>query len=112
VRIGTVRRPPCGVPKSDCATRDFYDIWLPDLAPSAPLVKLALAATTDAEWLAFEKRYRTEMRRPENARLLDLLAAFSQTTRFSVGCYCELESRCHRSTLRTLLAERGAKLEA
>ena len=111
LRIGTVRRPPRGVPKSDYAKRDFYDIWLPDLAPSAPLVKRALAAKTDAEWLAFEKRYRAEMRRPESARLLDLLAAFSRTASFSVGCYCEQESRCHRSVLRTLLTERGAKLE-
>ena len=110
LRIGTVRRPPRGVPKSDYGKRDFYDVWLPDLAPSAPLVKRALAADTDAAWRDFEKRYRTEMRRPESARLLDLLAALSRTTSFSVGCYCEQESRCHRSVLRALLSERGAKL--
>ena len=110
LRIGTVRRPPRGVPKSDYAKRGFYDVWLPDLAPSAQLVKTALAAETDAQWRAFEKRYRAEMRRPERGRLLDLLAALSQTTNLSVGCYCEDESRCHRSVLRTLLAERGAKL--
>ncbi len=111
LRIGTVRRPPRGVPKSEYAKRDFYDVWLPDLAPSTSLVKRALAAETEAEWRAFEKRYRTEMRRPESARLLDLLAALSHTTSLSVGCYCEQESRCHRSVLRALLTERGARVE-
>ena len=110
LRIGTVRRPPRGVPKSDHAKRDFYDVWLPDLAPSGQLVKTALAAETAAQWRAFEKRYRAEMRRPERGHLLDLLAALSQTTNLSVGCYCEDESRCHRSVLRALLRERGARL--
>jgi len=110
LRIGTVRRPPRGVTKNEYAKRDFYDVWLPDLAPSAQLVRTALAAETEAQWRGFEKRYRAEMRRPESSRLLDLLAALSQTTNLSVGCYCVDESRCHRSVLRTLLAERWAKL--
>jgi uncharacterized protein YeaO (DUF488 family) len=108
VRIGTVRRPPRGVPKSQFASRDFYDVWLPDLAPSAPLVHAALRATDDASWRAFAKRYRTEMTRPAASRLLDLLAALSHTSHFSLGCYCQDEGRCHRSVLRVLLAERHA----
>jgi uncharacterized protein YeaO (DUF488 family) len=107
-RLGTVRRPPRGVPKTDFARRDFYDLWLPDLAPSEPLVKLAQRAATQAQWDAFARRYRAEMKRPEPSRLLDLLAAFSHQANFSVGCYCENEARCHRSILRDLLAERGA----
>jgi len=109
-RIGTVRRPPRGVPKSEFATRDFYDVWLPDLAPSDALVKRALAAEDDRAWTAFVKKYRAEMKRPEAARLLSLLAALSQSSHFSVGCYCEDETRCHRSVLRDLLAEHGAKI--
>lgn len=109
-RIGTVRRPPRGVPKAEHASRDFYDAWLPEVAPSEPLVKAALEAMGDRAWQTFTKRYRSEMKRPEASRLLDLLAAFSHVTDFSVGCYCAEESRCHRSVLRALLAERGARL--
>jgi uncharacterized protein YeaO (DUF488 family) len=110
LRLGTVRRPPRGVPKTEYATGDWYDLWLPDLAPSAELVKSAQQVSTASSWEAFEKKYRAEMKSPEKARLLDLLAALSHQTSFSVGCYCEDESRCHRSILRDLLAERGADL--
>ncbi len=111
LRIGTVRRPPRGVPKTDFARLDFYDVWLPDLAPSEALRKLGVAARDDAaRWRSFARRYRTEMSRPEARRLLDLLAALSKTTNFSVGCYCEDESRCHRSILRELLTERRTKI--
>jgi uncharacterized protein YeaO (DUF488 family) len=96
------------VPKAEYAKRDYYDVWVPDLAPSAALVQQALAATDDRAWRAFEKRYRAEMKRPEAARLLTLLAALSRTADFSVGCYCEDESRCHRSVLRAILEEHGA----
>lgn len=109
-RIGTVRRPPRGVPKRDFAKRDFYDVWLPDLAPSAQLVSWALGTETDTEWKQFVRRYRAEMNKPGPQRLLDLLAALSHHSPFSVGCYCEDESRCHRSVLRELLIERGADL--
>lgn len=109
-RIGTVRRPPRGVPKSDFAKRDYYDVWLPDLAPSDALVKQALAADTERAWAAFVRKYRAEMKRPEAARLLTLLAALSRDSSFSVGCYCEDEARCHRSVLRELLAGHGAKM--
>lgn len=108
LRIGTVRRPPRGVPKSEFAKRDFYDVWLPNVAPSDRLVKLALTAADERAWRAAMKRYRAEMRRPEASRVLDLLAALSHSADFSVGCYCENEQRCHRSVLRELLAERGA----
>jgi uncharacterized protein YeaO (DUF488 family) len=111
LRIGTVRRPPRGVPKSEYASRDYYDVWYPNLAPSAETVKLALAAGTDAEWRAFTKRYRAEMAEPDRKHTLDLLAALSHTANFSMGCYCENEARCHRSVLRELLAEHGAKIE-
>jgi uncharacterized protein YeaO (DUF488 family) len=110
VRIGTVRRPPRGVPKGEFASRDFYDVWLPDLAPSAALVKVALAAEDERAWRAFTKRYRSEMSHPEVRRLLDLLAALSHSSDFSVGCYCQDERRCHRSALRELLAERNARI--
>lgn len=110
LRLGTVRRPPRGVPKSEFASRDFYDVWLPDLAPSADLVKEAQQATDERAWRAFERRYRAEMKRPEAARLLELLAALSRDTNFAVGCYCADERRCHRSVLRALLAEHGARL--
>lgn len=110
VRIGTVRRPPRGVPKSEHATRDFYDVWLPELAPSEALVKVALKAADARAWGAFEKRYRAELKRPEALRLLQLFAALSRQTSFSVGCYCEDEARCHRSVLRALLAEHGAMI--
>lgn len=110
LRLGTVRHPPRGVPKKEHASRDFYDVWLPDVAPSKELVKIALGASDDRTWRLFAKRYRSEMKRPEAARLLDLLAVLSRTTDFSVGCYCAEERRCHRSVLRELLAEHGAKL--
>jgi len=110
LRIGTVRHPPRGVPKSEHAARDIYDVWFPNLAPSAELVKQALGAASEAEWRAFGRRYRAEMKRPENARTLDLLAALSHQASFAVGCYCADESRCHRSLLRELLRERGAAI--
>jgi uncharacterized protein YeaO (DUF488 family) len=110
LRLGTVRRPPRGVPKSRFATDDWYDLWLPDLAPSEPLVKQALRAETAKDWQAFAKRYRKEMAAPEKARLLELLAALSRSANFAVGCYCEDESRCHRSVLRALLRAHGARL--
>lgn len=110
LRIGTVRRPPRGVPKSEFASQNWYDVWFPNLAPSPELVKLALAATSEREWAEFAKRYRAEMAAPDKARTLDLLAALSHQTNFSVGCYCADESRCHRSILRTLLVEKGAKV--
>ena len=110
LRLGTVRRPPRGVPKAEHASRDFYDIWLPDLAPSEGLVKQAQGAADDRAWNAFTKRYRAEMKRPEAARLLALLAALSQETNLSVGCYCADEARCHRSVLRALLVEHGARV--
>jgi uncharacterized protein YeaO (DUF488 family) len=110
LRLGTVRRPPRGVPKAEHASRDFYDVWLPELAPSENLVKEALQASDERAWRRFENRYRAEMKRPEAARLLALLAALSRQTNFSVGCYCADENHCHRSVLRELLAEHGAKL--
>ena len=110
-RIGTVRRPPRGVPKSEFASQDWYDVWLPELAPSADAVKVAQSALTPAQWAAFARRYRGEMSAPPASHVLDLLAALSRHTNFSVGCYCEDEARCHRSVLRTLLLERGARLE-
>ena len=108
LRLGTVRRPPRGVPKAEHAKRDFYDVWLPELAPSDDRVKQAQQAADEREWRAFVKRYRAEMKRPGAARLLTLLAALSRQTDFSVGCYCEDESRCHRSVLKALLEEHGA----
>ena len=110
LRIGTVRRPPRGVPKAEFARRDFYDVWLPDLAPSEALVKLGQAAANEKQWLAFGRRYRSEMKQAPCSRLLDLLAALSRHADFSVGCYCPDERHCHRSVLRELLAERGALL--
>jgi uncharacterized protein YeaO (DUF488 family) len=110
LRIGTVRRPPRGVPKAQFATQDWYDVWFPNLAPSDALVKQALASTDDNDWKRFVRKYRAEMSKPDAARTLDLLAALSRESNFSVGCYCEDESHCHRSVLRELLAERGAEL--
>jgi uncharacterized protein YeaO (DUF488 family) len=111
LRIGTVRRPPRGVPKAEFATRNFYDVWLPELAPSEELLKQGQAtAGSDEQWRSFVRRYRIEMSQPEKIRLLDLLAAVSLQTNFSVGCYCADERRCHRSVLRELLAARGALL--
>jgi len=111
LRIGTVRHPPRGVPKSEHSKQNWYDVWLPELAPSAQAVKLAQAAVTDRQWAAFLKKYRSEMSAPDKARMLDLLAAMSHQSNFSVGCYCEDESRCHRSALRALLADRDARVE-
>jgi uncharacterized protein YeaO (DUF488 family) len=110
LRIGTVRRPPRGVKKQDYAKRDYFDVWLPELAPSAPLVKYALSEPfTPKRWASYSKRYRAEMKKPQAARLLALLAALSRDTDFAVGCYCEDESHCHRSLLKQLLVEHGAK---
>lgn len=109
-RLGTVRRPPRGVPKARFAKDDWYDLWLPDLAPSEALVKHAQRAQSAKDWVAFARKYRREMAAPEKARLLELLAVLSRGSNFSVGCYCENEARCHRSVLRMLLKERGAKL--
>lgn len=110
-RIGTVRRPPRGVPKEAFAAQNWYDVWFPNLAPSVDTMKFSQQATTPKEWLSFIKKYRTEMATPDNSRTLDLLATLSQHANFSVGCYCEDESHCHRSVLRALLAEREARLE-
>src|SRR6476469_9255922 len=109
LRLGTVRRPPRGVRKEDFAKLDYFDVWLPELAPSAPIVSWALSEPwTDARWAKYAKRYRNEMAKPAAQRLLSLLAAMSAQTNLSVGCYCEDESRCHRSLLRELLIENGA----
>jgi uncharacterized protein YeaO (DUF488 family) len=113
LRIGTVRRPPRGVPKVEYARRNFYDVWLPNLAPSEPLLKgarAAVAGSDDRAWRAFVRRYRNEMKTPENRALLDTLAALSHHADFSVGCYCDDETRCHRSVLRELLVARGAAM--
>jgi uncharacterized protein YeaO (DUF488 family) len=108
LRIGTVRRPPRGVPKAELASRDFYDVWLPNLAPSEELLKFGRVAENEKQWRTFARKYRAEMKAPDKKRLLDLLAALSRQTNFSVGCYCADETRCHRSILRELLAESGA----
>lgn len=110
LRIGTVRRPPRGVPKDQYSALDFYDVWLPNLAPSAELLSWARKIKSDAEFARFACRYRAEMSRPENLRIIDLLAALSRHADFSVGCYCLDETRCHRSILKQLLKERGALL--
>ena len=111
LRLGTVRRPPRGVRKEDYARRDYFDLWLPELAPSAPLVSFALSEPfTDRRWKTYARRYRREMRRPAADRLLSVLAALSAQAELAVGCYCEDESRCHRSLLRELLRERGATI--
>ncbi|MSQ60666.1 MAG: DUF488 family protein [Betaproteobacteria bacterium] len=112
LRLGTVRRPPRGVKKSEFAARNFYDVWLPNLAPSEGLLKTFLAAGEERDWKSFARRYMSEMKQPDNERLLELLAALSHQTNFAVGCYCAGEVRCHRSLLRELLAKRGAKLVA
>ena len=111
VRIGTVRRPPRGVPKAQFAAKNWYDVWFPILAPSIETMKLAQTAKTPAQWASFVKRYRTEMAKPDANHAIELLAVLSQQTNFSVGCYCENEVRCHRSILRGLLIEKGAKVE-
>ena len=111
LRLGTVRRPPRGVRKSEYARRDFYDVWVPDLAPSPALFSwIKSRPITDARWRTYARRYRAEMKRPEARRLIELLAALSNGANFSVGCYCENEARCHRSLLRELLVEAGANL--
>ena len=111
LRLGTVRRPPRGVPKADYARRDFYDVWVPDLAPSpARFSWIKSRPLTDANWRTYARRYRAEMRQPLAQRLIALLAALSAGTNFSVGCYCEDESRCHRSLLRELLVDAGANV--
>ena len=110
LRIGTVRRPPRGVKKQDYAKRDYFDVWLPELAPSAPLVKYILSQPiTPKRWASYSKRYRGEMKNPAAARLISLLAALSRQTDFSIGCYCEDESHCHRSLLKELLVEHCAE---
>jgi uncharacterized protein YeaO (DUF488 family) len=111
LRIGTVRHPPRGVPKSEFAARNWYDVWFPNLAPSAETVKLGLKAETPAQWAKFVRKYRSEMSTPENEHALELLAALSHGCNFSVGCYCEDEAHCHRSVLRELLAKKGASLK-
>jgi uncharacterized protein YeaO (DUF488 family) len=110
LRIGTVRRPPRGVPKAEYASRNLYDVWLPNLAPSEILLKQALGAKSERDWKMFVRKYRAEMKTPDASRVLDVLAALSHQTNFSVGCYCPEERRCHRSVLRELLAARGADL--
>jgi uncharacterized protein YeaO (DUF488 family) len=106
LRLGTVRRPPRGVPKTQFAKLDFYDVWLPNLAPSQELLAFGQRSRDEQSWKAFERKFRAEMNKPDAARVLDLLAAFSRQTSFSLGCYCENEERCHRSILKELLAER------
>ena len=108
LRMGTVRRPPRGVPKAEFASQNWYDIWYPNLAPSAETMQLGQEVETDAQWNAFAKRYRSEMKEPDAARTLELLAKLSHGANFSMGCYCQNEARCHRSLLRALLVENGA----
>src|SRR5947209_16886738 len=110
LRLGTVRRPPRGVPKSDFARLDYYDVWFPNLSPSSELVQEAMQAENERAWAAFKRKFRREMSAPDRSRELDLLTALSHQTNLSLGCYCENESRCHRSVLRELLAERGANV--
>jgi uncharacterized protein YeaO (DUF488 family) len=110
LRLGTVRRPPRGVPKAEWARRNFYDLWFPLLSPTSELVALALGAQDDRSWSIFERKFKAEMNKPDAARVLDLLAALSHTANLSIGCYCECEDRCHRSVLRKLLEKRGAAL--
>jgi len=113
LRLGTVRRPPRGVPKSEFASRDYYDTWLPNLSPSAALMAQGQAAQEDDKaWAGFRRKFQAEMNQPDASRVLDLLAALSHQTSFSLGCYCEDESRCHRSVLRELLVQRGAAISS
>jgi uncharacterized protein YeaO (DUF488 family) len=107
-RVGTVRRPPRGVPKADFASKNWYDVWFPELAPSVETMKLGQASATPAQWAAFSRKYRAEMAVPQASRAIELLAALSHHGNFSVGCYCESEAHCHRSLLRALLLEKGA----
>jgi uncharacterized protein YeaO (DUF488 family) len=110
-RIGTVRRPPRGIPKAEFAARNYYDVWLPNLAPSVATMQSGQRAATEKQWAAFVRKYRSEMGRPDAARVIALLATLSRDSDFSVGCYCETEDRCHRGVLRALLHEQGARLE-
>lgn len=110
LRIGTVRRPPRGVPKADWSRRDFYDVWLPNLSPSPDLMAAGRAAQDDKEWAAFKRKFHAEMKEPHASHLLDTLAALSHQTSFAIGCYCDVEAHCHRSVLRELLRERGAEI--
>jgi uncharacterized protein YeaO (DUF488 family) len=110
LRLGTVRRPPRGVPKEEFAARDFYDVWLPNLAPSAELMTQGRAAADDQQWAAFRRKFQAEMKQPAASHVLDTLAALSHQTAFSLGCYCEEEQHCHRSVLRQLLVDRGAEV--
>jgi len=109
-RIGTVRRPPRGVPKADFAAQDWYDVWFPNLAPSVETMKVGQQAKTPAQWAAFARKYRAEMATPDSSHAIELLAALSRQTDFSLGCYCENEAHCHRSVLRALLLEKGAEV--
>ena len=109
-RIGTVRRPPRGVPKAEFASGNWYDVWFPVLSPGPDTLKQGQAAVTEAQWAAFTRKYKAEMAAPEAAHALNLLAALSHASAFSVGCYCENEARCHRSVLRELLTARGARV--
>jgi uncharacterized protein YeaO (DUF488 family) len=111
VRIGTVRRPPRGVPKTRFSSGNWYDVWFPTLAPSVETMKIALGAKTPGDWDKFARKFRAEMASPESAHAIELLAILSHTADFSVGCYCKDESRCHRSLLRELFTAKGAKLE-
>ena len=111
LRIGTVRRPPRGVPRTEFASQNWYDVWFPNLAPSVETMKLGQKAKTPAQWARFVRKYRAEMAIPQNSHAIELLAALSRACNFSVGCYCEDEAHCHRSVLRELLADKGAKLE-
>jgi len=111
IRIGTVRRPPRGVPKSEFSAQNWYDVWFPNLSPSPQTLKLGRNAKNEDEWKGFLRKFRVEMATPENGRTLDLLAALSHQSNFSIGCYCADEQRCHRSVLRALLLERDAKVE-
>jgi len=111
LRLGTVRRPPRGVPKHKFASENWYDVWFPNLAPRVPIMKLAQAAKTPAQWATFKRKYRAEMAQPANARTIEVLAKLSHQTNFSVGCYCEDEEHCHRSVLRELLKENGARID-
>ena len=110
IRIGTVRRPPRGVPKAEFAAHDWYDVWFPTLAPSVGTMKLGLDARTPAQWATFTRKFRAEMRAPASAHALNLVAALSNTANLSIGCYCADEARCHRSLLREMLADRGARI--
>ncbi|WP_419176703.1 DUF488 domain-containing protein [Desulfosediminicola sp.] len=111
IRIGTVRRPPRGIPKAEFSSGNWYDVWLPNLSPSPETMKMGRSATTEKEWLAFKKKYLAEMAQADKIRVIEMLAVMSHNSNFSVGCYCENEARCHRSILRDLLLQYGAEIE-